>query len=197
MIEQRSDGRELPIVGYGHPVLRKKAEEIKADYPGLNQIISDMFATMYASDGVGLAAPQVNLPIRLFIVDGKPLAGDDPQMTNFRRVFINARLLEESGDEWAFEEGCLSIPGIREEVVRKPLITLHFFDEHFKEHTETFSGLAARIIQHEYDHIEGILFIDRLSPFKRRLLKGKLTDIMKGKVEVKYRMKFAGRQPVW
>ncbi len=196
-MEQKLDGRELLIVGYGHPVLRKRAEEIKADYPGLKQIIADMFATMYASEGVGLAAPQVNLPIRLFVVDGKPLANDDPQMATFRRVFINARMLEESGEEWAFEEGCLSIPGIREEVIRKPRITLQFFDEYFNEHTETFSGLAARIIQHEYDHIEGILFIDRLSPLKRRLLKGKLTDIIKGRVEVKYRMKFAGRQPVW
>lgn len=193
MSEVTTEGKLLPIVGYGNPVLRKKAEEITKDYPGLQEIIQNMFATMYASEGVGLAAPQVNLSIRLFIVDGKPFADEDSQLDNFKRIFINPQIIEESGEEWPFNEGCLSIPGIREDVMRKPVVTLRYLDENFKEHTETFTGIAARIIQHEYDHIEGVLFIDHLSAFKRRLLKGKLDDITKGKVDVRYRMKFAGR----
>lgn len=193
MSEVTTEGKLLPIVGYGNPVLKKKAEEITKDFPGLQEIIQNMFATMYASEGVGLAAPQVNLSIRLFVVDGKPFSDEDAQLDNFKRVFINPKIIEESGEEWLFNEGCLSIPGIREDVLRKSEVTLRFLDEHFKEYTETFSGIAARIIQHEYDHIEGVLFIDHLSAFKRRLLKGKLDDITKGKVDVHYRMKFAGR----
>lgn len=193
MSEVTTEGKLLPIVGYGNPVLRKRAEEITKDYPGLQEIVQNMFATMYASEGVGLAAPQVNLSIRLFIVDGKPFADEDSQLDNFKRIFINPQIIEEKGKEWPFNEGCLSIPGIREDVVRKPDVTLRYLDENFKEHTETFTGIAARIIQHEYDHIEGVLFIDHLSAFKRRLLKGKLDDITKGKVDVHYRMKFAGR----
>jgi peptide deformylase len=153
-----------------------------------------MFATMYASQGVGLAAPQVDLSIRLFVVDAKPFAEEDPQLENFKQVFINPSILNEKGEEWSFNEGCLSIPGIREDVIRKPEVTLRYLDEDFKEHTELFTGMAARIIQHEYDHLEGVLFIDRISPFRRRLLKGKLDDISKGKVDVHYRMKFARRQ---
>lgn len=193
MSEVTTEGKLLPIVGYGNSVLRKKAEAITKDYPALQEIIQDMFATMYASEGVGLAAPQVNLSIRLFIVDGKPFADEDSQLDNFKRIFINPQIIEETGEAWPFNEGCLSIPGIREDVMRKPQITLRFLDENFNEHTETFTGLAARIIQHEYDHIEGVLFIDHLTSFKRRLLKGKLDDITKGKVDVRYRMKFAGR----
>lgn len=193
MSEVTTEGKLLPIVGYGNSVLRKKAEAITKDYPALQEIIQDMFATMYVSEGVGLAAPQVNLSIRLFIVDGKPFADEDSQLDNFKRIFINPQIIEETGEAWPFNEGCLSIPGIREDVMRKPQITLRFLDENFNEHTETFTGLAARIIQHEYDHIEGVLFIDHLTSFKRRLLKGKLDDITKGKVDVRYRMKFAGR----
>lgn len=193
MSEVTTEGKLLPIVGYGNAVLRKKAVNITKDYPGLPEIIQNMFATMYSSEGVGLAAPQVNLSIRLFIVDGKSFADEDPQLNNFRRVFINPQIVEESGEKWTFNEGCLSIPGIREDVLRKPNVTLKYFDENFKEHTESFNGIAARIIQHEYDHLEGVLFIDHLSAFKRRLLKGRLDDITKGKVDVRYRMKFAGR----
>jgi peptide deformylase len=193
MSEVATQGKMLPIVGYGNPVLRRKAEEVSENHAGLQELIQNMFATMYASEGVGLAAPQVNFSLRLFIVDGKPFADEDRQLANFKRVFINPQMIEETGEEWTFNEGCLSIPGIREDVLRKPKVTLRYFDEHFIEHTETFSGMAARIIQHEYDHIEGILFIDHLSAFKRRLLKGKLDDITKGKVEVHYRMKFASR----
>lgn len=193
MNEVTTEGKLLPIVGYGNPVLRKKAVEISKDHPGLHEIIQNMFATMYASEGVGLAAPQVNLSIRLFIVDGKPFADEDSQLQNFKRVFINPQIIGENGEEWPFNEGCLSIPGIREDVFRKPDVTLRYQNQKFEEHTETFTGIAARIIQHEYDHIEGILFVDHLSAFKRRLLKGKLDDITKGKVDVQYRMKFAGR----
>lgn len=193
MSEVTTEGKLLPIVGYGNAVLRKKAVNITKDYPGLPEIIQNMFATMYSSEGVGLAAPQVNLSIRLFIVDGKSFADEDPQLNDFRRVFINPQIMEESGEEWTFNEGCLSIPGIREDVLRKPVVTLKYIDENFKEHTESFNGIAARIIQHEYDHLEGVLFIDHLSAFKRRLLKGRLDDITKGKVDVRYRMKFAGK----
>jgi peptide deformylase len=194
MKDVTTEGQLLPIVAYGNPVLRKKAVEISPDYPNLQQIIQNMFATMYASQGVGLAAPQVDLSIRLFVVDAKPFAEEDPQLENFKQVFINPSILNEKGEEWSFNEGCLSIPGIREDVIRKPEVTLRYLDEDFKEHTELFTGMAARIIQHEYDHLEGVLFIDRISPFRRRLLKGKLDDISKGKVDVHYRMKFARRQ---
>lgn len=187
----------LPIVAYGDPVLRKETEEITQDYPNLDAVLENMFETMYEARGIGLAAPQVNLPIRLFIVDATPF-GDDEDLTEeeqkfvatFKKVFINARILEEKGDEWAFNEGCLSIPEVREDVFRKPEIVIEYQDENFKTHKETFSGIVARIIQHEYDHIEGILFTDRLSPLKKRLIKGKLANIAKGKVGVDYRMKF-------
>lgn len=187
----------LPIVAYGDPVLRKETKEITKDYPNLDAVLENMFETMYEARGIGLAAPQVNLPIRLFIVDASPF-GDDEDLSEeeqkyvstFKRVFMNARILEESGDEWAFNEGCLSIPDVREDVFRKPDIVMEYQDENFKKHKETFSGMVARIIQHEYDHIEGILFTDKLSPLKKRLIKGKLANISKGNVSIDYRMKF-------
>jgi peptide deformylase len=182
-----------PIVAYGSPVLKKRALEIEKDYKGLKELIQSMFETMYESSGVGLAAPQINIPVRLFVVDAAPFEEDDPELKNFKKVFINPQLEEETGDKWKFNEGCLSIPGIREDVDRHPVITLTYSDENFNRSTETFTGIAARIIQHEYDHLEGILFVDRLSPLKKKLLKGKLTDISKGKVDVDYKMKFLAR----
>ena len=186
-----------PIIAYGDPVLRTKGKEIDKTYPKLDTLIEDMFETMYASSGIGLAAPQIGLPIRLFIVDASPFE-DDEELTedernflkDFKRVFINAQMVEETGDEWVFNEGCLSIPDVREDVFRNDTITLEYWDENFKKHTETITGIAARIIQHEYDHIEGILFTDKLSALKKRLLKSKLTNISKGNVKVDYRMKF-------
>lgn len=189
----------LPIVAYGDPILKKEAEDIDKNYPKLGELISNMFETMYNAAGVGLAAPQVGLSIRLFIVDGSPFAEkeedeeDDPKakgMENFKRVFINPRILDEKGEEWSFNEGCLSIPKIREEVFRKEQVTLSYYDENWKQHTETFDGYSARIIQHEYDHIEGVLFTDHLSALKRRLLTKKLTNISKGDISVDYKMKF-------
>ena len=179
-----------PIIAYGHPVLKKKAEEVTPEYPDLQGLIQSMFDTMYESAGVGLAAPQINLSIRLFVVDGAPFIDEDPGLKDFKKVFINPVMLDESGERWKFNEGCLSIPGVRDDVERHPDVYMRFFDENFKEHIETFTGIAARIIQHEYDHIEGILFTDRLSPLKKQLLKGKLKDISKGKVDVDYKMRF-------
>lgn len=187
----------LPIVAYGDPVLKKQAKEITKDYPNLDTLIDNMFETMYGAYGVGLAAPQIGLSIRLFIVDASPFAEDefleiDEQKTlkNFKRVFINPVILEETGDEWAFNEGCLSIPDVREDVFRQPNIKIQYQDQDFNTHTEELSGLAARVFQHEYDHIEGVLFTDKLSPLKKRLIKGKLANISKGKINVDYRMKF-------
>lgn len=187
----------LPIVAYGDPVLKKQAKEITKDYPNLDTLIDNMFETMYGAYGVGLAAPQIGLSIRLFIVDASPFAEDefletDEQETlkNFKRVFINPVILEETGDEWAFNEGCLSIPDVREDVFRQPNIKIQYQDQDFNTHTEELSGLAARVFQHEYDHIEGVLFTDKLSPLKKRLIKGKLANISKGKINVDYRMKF-------
>ncbi len=186
----------LPIVAYGDSVLKKQGVNITPDYPELAKLIADMYETMYAAHGVGLAAPQVAKSIRLFIVDASGFVdeGDDEydELKDFKKVFINPEILEEAGEEWAFEEGCLSIPDIREDVLRQPDVTVRYWDENFTEHTETFSGLAARVIQHEYDHIEGVLFIDHLSPLRRRMLKGRLTNISKGKISVDYRMKFPG-----
>jgi peptide deformylase len=182
-----------PIIAYGHPVLKKKAAEIAPDYPQLKEFIKSMFDTMYESAGVGLAAPQVNFSIRLFVVDGAPFVDEDPGLENFRKVFINPVMLDQSGDPWKFNEGCLSIPGVRDDVSRRSVIYIKYYDEHFVEHMDTFSGIAARIIQHEYDHIEGILFTDHLSPLKKKLIKGKLNDISRGKVDVDYKMKFYTR----
>lgn len=181
----------LPVVAIGHPVLRKKAEEIGPDYPGLKELIENMFETMYASRGVGLAAPQVNKPIRLFIVDATPYATEDPEAKDFVKVFINPRIIHESGQPWSFNEGCLSIPGINEDVIRMSEVELEYQDEQFQMHRQTFRGIPGRIIQHEYDHLEGVLFVDRLSPLKKTLLKGKIQKISKGEVEVNYRMSFA------
>ncbi len=183
----------LPIVAYGDPVLKKVAEEIDSDYPGLEKLIADMFETMYSSKGVGLAAPQINKSIRLFIIDASPFADEYPELEGWKKTFINPRILEEEGEEWDFNEGCLSIPGIREDVERKPELILEYEDENFELHEEKFDGVVARVIQHEYDHLEGVLFTDHLSPLKKRLLKGKLNDISKGIVDVNYKMKFPKR----
>jgi peptide deformylase len=183
----------FPIVAYGHPVLKKRAEEITSGYEGLKDLIDSMFETMYASSGVGLAAPQINLSIRLFVIDASPFEDEEPSLKGFKKVFINPQMVLEEGDPWKFNEGCLSIPGVREDVERHPVIRLKYFDEQFVEKEEPFSGIPARIIQHEYDHLEGILFTDHLSSLKKRLIKGKLNDISKGYVDVDYKMKFYHR----
>lgn len=187
----------LPIVAYGDPVLKKKAINIDKDYPKLNELIDNMYETMYGAFGVGLAAPQIGLAIRMFLVDASPFAEDESlseeeqeQLKNFKKTFINAQILEEEGEEWAFNEGCLSIPDVREDVFRKPKIKIQYQDENFETHVEEFDGLIARVIQHEYDHIEGVLFTDKLSSFKKRLLKGRLTNISKGKIKIDYKMRF-------
>lgn len=187
----------LPIVAYGDPVLKKKAKDITKDYPKFDTLLENMFETMYNASGVGLAAPQIGLPIRMFLVDTTPFADDEDltkeeskALDGFKRVFINAKIIKEEGDEWAFNEGCLSIPDVREDVFRKPNITIEYLDENFKSHKESFDGLIARVIQHEYDHIEGILFTDKLSSLKKRLIKGRLTNISKGKINIDYRMRF-------
>lgn len=187
----------LPIIAYGDPVLRKVATDISPDYPNLNTLIANMYDTMNHAYGVGLAAPQIGLPIRLFVVDTAPFADDDDLteeertfLSNFKKTFINAKITKETGDKWLFNEGCLSIPGVREDVSRQKQITIEFLDEQFTPQRLTLNGLAARVVQHEYDHIEGILFTDKLSSFKKQLIKGKLTNISKGKVKVDYRMKF-------
>jgi peptide deformylase len=187
----------LPIVAYGDPVLKKEAEEIDKDYPNLSALIDNMFETMYEANGVGLAAPQIGKSIRLFIVDASPFANDDDEedekaigLENFKKVFINPIIEEETGEEWAFQEGCLSIPGIREDVYRQEKIVISYYDENFKFHEEEFTGYAARVVQHEYDHIEGILFTDHLAPLKKRLLTKKLKNISKGDITIDYKMKF-------
>lgn len=187
----------LPVVAYGDPVLKKKAKDITPEYPNLDTLLENMYETMYGASGVGLAAPQIGLAIRVFLVDTEPFSDDEryteeeqKELAGFKKTFINAEILEEEGEEWAFSEGCLSIPGINEDVFRKPIVTIKYQDENFKEYTETYEGLIARVIQHEYDHIEGILFTDKLSSLKKRLIKGKLTNISKGKCSAEYRMKF-------
>ena len=187
----------LPIFAYGEPVLGKKGAVIDKEYPKLEELLENMFETMYQAKGIGLAAPQIGLPIRLFLVDASPFADDDELtqeertvLGNLKKVFINAQIVDEVGDEWAFNEGCLSIPDVREDVFRRPDVVLEYQDENFKKHKETFTGIAARIIQHEYDHIEGVLFTDKLSPLKKRLIKSKLSNISKGKVSIDYRMRF-------
>lgn len=183
----------FPIVAYGDPVLRKVAQEIDDSYPDLDKFISDMFETMYASSGVGLAAPQVGKSIRLFVVDAEPFADEEPNLSDFRKVFINPIIIEESGNEWSFNEGCLSIPKIREDIDRKDTIRIEYYDENWNLKEEVISGIAARIIQHEYDHLEGILFIDHISPLKKKMLQGKLNDISKGNIRVDYKMRFPKR----
>ena len=191
----------LPIVAYGDPVLKKKAKDITKDYPKFDTLLENMFETMYNAYGVGLAAPQIGLPIRMFLVDTTPFAEDEglskeeqESLNGFKRVFINAKIVKEEGEEWAFNEGCLSIPDVREDVFRKPVITVEYLDENFKSHKETFDGLRARVIQHEYDHIEGVLFTDKLSSLKKRLIKGRLTNISKGKIDIDYRMRFPAQK---
>ncbi|UUV21168.1 peptide deformylase [Paenimyroides aestuarii] len=191
----------LPIVGYGDPVLRKECEEISKDYPQLNELISNMYETMDNAYGVGLAAPQIGLPIRLFIVDTKPFSEDEDLskeernfLADFNCTFINPKILSEEGEEWSFNEGCLSIPGVREDVYRKPNITIEYFDENFEKHTKSFSGYAARVIQHEYDHIEGVLFTDKISTLKKKLNAKRLQNIMEGKVFPDYKMKFINKK---
>lgn len=195
----------LPIVAYGDPILKKEAEEIKSDYPGLKDLIEDMFETMYNANGVGLAAPQIAKSIRVFIVDTAPFSerGDDEddflteeeraQLSNLKKVFINPIILEESGDKWPFNEGCLSIPGINEDVMRQRDLVIEYYDENFELKEETYTGLAARVIQHEYDHIEGILFTDHLNPLRKQFLKKRLNDISRGKTNIQYKMKFPKR----
>jgi len=187
----------LPIIAYGDPVLRKKATVISADYPKLDELIANMYETMYNAYGVGLAAPQIGLAIRLFLVDTSPFAEDEllteeeqKQLKDFKCTFINAKIVSEEGDDWAFNEGCLSIPNIREDVFRQPKIKIQYQDEDFNEHVKEFDGLLARVIQHEYDHIEGVLFTDKLSSFKKRLIKSKLQNISKGNIDIDYKMKF-------
>ncbi len=180
----------LPITAYGHPVLRKVAKEIDENYPDLEKFLSDMFETMYATDGIGLAAPQVNRSLRIFIVDGSPYADKMPEMADFKKVFINPIILEETGKEATMDEGCLSIPGIREDVVRKPEVIIEYYDENWNLKEEKYDGFRARIIQHEYDHLEGILFTDKVSPLRKTLIRGKLKDISKGKTDAHYRMLF-------
>jgi len=182
---------KLPIIAYGDPVLKRKAADIDEEYPDLDRLIADMFETMYAAHGVGLAAPQVGLSIRLFVIDASPFAEDDaPELKDFKKVFINAQILEEEGEKWDFNEGCLSIPDIREDISRHKTIHIRYMDENWVEHEETYLGLAARVIQHEYDHIEGKLFTDKLSVLRKAMLKSKLDAISKGLVKVDYKMKF-------
>lgn len=188
----------LPIVAYGHPVLRQVAQEIEPDYPQLDKLIADMWDTMYASNGVGLAAPQVNRSVRLFVIDSTQIfesmdadeKAEYPDDNGLRQVFINPGVVSLKGEEWVYNEGCLSIPKIREDILRNEEVTLRFQDEQFNTHTKTFNGITARVILHEYDHIEGKLFIDRISLLKRKLIRSRLDDISKGKVRIDYRMLF-------
>ena len=186
-----------PIIAYGASVLRKKCTDIAQGELDVKQISDNMFETMYSASGVGLAGPQVNLPYRIFVVDGEVINNGaeteddiDPDLVGFKKTFINARILEETGEPWAYEEGCLSIPGVRADVYRRPVITIRYFDTDWTEHTETFKGMAARIIQHEYDPIEGVLFTDHLAPLKKQMLRKRLGMIQKGVVDADYKMKF-------
>lgn len=181
----------LPVYGYGQPVLKKKAVDINSDYPGLEKLIADMWETMYHAHGVGLAAPQIGLGIRLFVIDTDQMERED--VAGFKKVFINAQVMEETGDLWSYEEGCLSIPDIRGDVERHAVVRLRYQDEQFQWHEELFEGINARVIQHEYDHIEGILFTERLKPIRRRLIQRKLETIRQGKVSADYKIKFAVR----
>ena len=178
----------FPIYLYGHPVLRKTAKDIDKDFENFDEFMDNMWETMYKTDGVGLAAPQVGKSIRVFVIDADPLSEDHPEAKDFKQTFINAEILEESGEEWLFNEGCLSVPSIREDVKRKSKLTIRYYDQEWNLHEDTFEGAMARVIQHEYDHLEGKIFTDKISPIRRRLIKGKLTAISKGKVNVKYKI---------
>ncbi len=191
----------LPIVGYGDPVLRKVCDDITSEHPNLQDIIANMYDTMYNAYGVGLAAPQVGLPIRLFVIDTEPFSDSEDltkeeqeQLKGFKQTFINAKMLKEEGEEWGFNEGCLSIPDVREDVYRNETITIEYVDENFNKKTEVYDGLIARVIQHEYDHIEGILFTDKISTLKRTLIKKKLQNIMDGKARPDYKMRFCNKK---
>jgi peptide deformylase len=183
-----------PIVIYGHPILRKVALEITSDYPALNQLTEDLFETMYYSEGMGLAAPQIGKSIRIFVIDGNPVAEDEPSLADFKKVFINANISERCGELQPMNEGCLSIPNLREEVMRESHIRISYYDENWQYHNDVFDGYKARIIQHEYDHTEGILFTDKVSPLRRRLLKSKLAAISKGKFEANYKTILPGQK---
>jgi peptide deformylase len=182
----------LPVTAFGDPVLRKMTNDISTDYPDLKELIASMFETMYHANGVGLAASQIGLPIRLFILDTAQLKEEDKKVKEpgIKQVFINATMLNEQGDPWSYEEGCLSIPGIRENVIRRPEIEIEYLDENFEYQRSTFDKVTARVIQHEYDHMNGVLFTDHLKPLKKKLLKRRLGMITKGEIEVKYRMRF-------
>ena len=191
----------LPIIGYGDPVLRKTGEVLTQEYPNLTETIANMYDTMYNACGVGLAAPQVGLSVRLFVIDTTPFSDDEElddaeqkQLRGFKKTFINAKMIKEEGSEWTFNEGCLSIPDVREDVYRNPTITIEYCEEDFIMKTEVFDGLIARVIQHEYDHIEGILFTDKISSLKKRLIQKKLKNIIEGKTFQEYRMKFFGKK---
>lgn len=180
----------LPITAYGHPILRKVAKSIDKEYPNLNGLIADMFETMYATSGVGLAAPQVNLSIRLLIIDATPYSKEDPKAEGFKKVIINPVIKKQEGEESMFNEGCLSIPDVREDIIRKPKIQIQYYNENWEFFDEDYTSVMARIIQHEYDHLEGILFVDKVSNLRKVLLKRKLLDISKGNIEVDYKMIF-------
>lgn len=191
----------LPIYGYGEPVLRQVAEDISADYPNLKELVTNMYDTMYNAYGLGLAAPQIGLAIRLFVVDTEPFSDNEDLSAeevelykNFKRTFINAKITKEEGEEWCFNEGCLSIPDVREDVYRKEKITIEYYDEDFNKKTEVFDGFIARVIQHEYDHIEGVLFTDKIATLKKTLIKKRLQNIMDGKARPDYKMKFANKK---
>ena len=179
-----------PIIAYGDPVLKKETRDVEEGEMDIKELVSDMFETMYEANGVGLAAPQIGKDIRVFIIDSTPLEDEGKEHLGVKKAFINATIVEETGKKWVFEEGCLSIPGIREDVYRRENLTIHYFDENWEEHEEDYSGIQARIIQHEYDHVEGVLFTDYLSTIKKRLLKKRLLNISKGIVDTDYRMKF-------
>lgn len=184
----------LPVVAYGHPTLKKRSENISPDYPDFKKFIDDLTETMYVSDGVGLAAPQVNRNIRVFVIDCNPFKERYPEADGVKGLFINAEMIEQTGESWFYNEGCLSIPGIHEDVSRKKTIKIKYLDENWVEHTKTYTGIVARVIQHEYDHLEGVLFTDHLSPMRKLLLKGRFNDITNGKVDVDYKMIFPGKQ---
>ncbi|MCC9136552.1 peptide deformylase [Pontibacter silvestris] len=179
-----------PIIAYGDPVLKEPAQDIPKDFPDLKELVEDMFTTMYHAHGVGLAAPQINKSIRLFVIDSEPMMDDEEKGKGVKRAFINPEIIEEDGEDWGFEEGCLSIPGVREVVYRPERIVIRYFDEDWNEHEDTYDGMTARVIQHEYDHVEGILFTDHLSGLTKRLIKNRLNKISKGDVDADYRMKF-------
>lgn len=184
----------LPITAYGHPVLKKVAKDIDKDYPNLDKLIEDMYETMYETNGVGLAAPQINKSIRLFVIDAEPFQEDYPDDNIFKSVFINAQILEEEGEEWGFEEGCLSVPDLHETVMRQPKIKIRYYDAQWQLHEKWIEGIMARVIQHEYDHIEGKLFVERIAPMRKMMIDRKLKKIQKGDISLRYRMIFAPKK---